>query len=115
MTDYKIGNAFDIRAAEVNSKGAEKVTIRWLVSKNDGAPNFAMRMFEVGPGGKTPYHTHSWEHEVYILEGEGRLELEEGPKEFSKGHFIFVPEGIKHSFINSGDGTLRFLCMVPND
>ncbi|MFH1179934.1 MAG: cupin, partial [Candidatus Bathyarchaeota archaeon] len=50
---------------------AEKVKIRWLINEKNGALNFAMRRFEVEPGGYTPYHTHDWEHEVYVLEGEG--------------------------------------------
>jgi quercetin dioxygenase-like cupin family protein len=115
MTECKIGKAIEIEARDVDVEGAENVTIRWLVSKNDGAPNFAMRLFEIGAGGRTPFHTHSWEHEVYIVEGEGKIELEDGHRDFSKGYFIFVPEETEHSFVNTGDGALRFLCMVPND
>ena len=114
MTNLKINSTEDIKSAEVNNEGAENVSIKWLISEDDGAPNFAMRLFEVAKGGKTPFHIHSWEHEVYILEGEGKLLFEKEERTFLKGYFIFVPNGKKHSFINTGENTLKFLCIVPN-
>ena len=45
------------------------VTKREVVNAIDGAPTFCMRVFDLEPGGSTPWHTHNWEHEVYILEG----------------------------------------------
>lgn len=113
MTELKIGKAKEIPIREVTTEGAEGVTIRWLVSKKDGAPGFQMRLFEVAPGGRTPLHTHEWEHEVYILEGDGVLIYEGEEKPFSKGFFAFVPAGRGHSFTNTGKGTLSFICIVP--
>ena len=40
--------------------------------------------------------------------------IEGDEKEFSDGYFIFVPQGVRHSFRNTGDGRLRFICVVPN-
>lgn len=113
MAELKIGKAREIQVREVTAEGAEGVTIRWLVSKDDGAPNFQMRLFEVALGGKTPLHTHEWEHEVFILEGEGVLTFEGREHAFYAGHFVFVPGGKEHSFRNTGSGRLAFLCMVP--
>ena len=59
----------NIKKSSVNIEGAKDVEIRWLISKEDGAENFAMRMFELQPGGHTPLHTHPHEHEVFIVEG----------------------------------------------
>ena len=115
MPDLKLMKAESVEAKEVTVEGAEKVSIRWLISKEDGAPNFAMRMFDVERGGHSPLHSHSWEHEVYILEGEGKLIFEGKENPFSGGDFVFVPAEKEHSFINTGEGRLRFLCMVPND
>ena len=42
-------------------EGVEGVSIRWVISKDDGAPTFAMRVIDVQPGGNTPFHTHDWE------------------------------------------------------
>jgi quercetin dioxygenase-like cupin family protein len=113
LADLKIGDAARIPARSVTTEGAEHVTIRWLISKNDGAPRFQMRLFEVAPGGKTPYHSHDWEHEVYILEGEGKIMLKDEEKSLSKGSFVFVPPEIEHSFVNTGKRDFAFLCMIP--
>ena len=49
------------------------VQMRILISTEDNAPNFIMRLFHVEPGGHTPYHSHDWEHEVFITDGKGVL------------------------------------------
>lgn len=108
----KVFNSANVKAEEANS-GAEKVKVRWLITKEMGAPNFAMRLFEVGKGGCSPFHSHSWEHEVFILEGEGSVMTDKGPKKFKPGDVIFVLPNEKHQFRNEGKDTLKFLCMVP--
>ncbi len=39
-------------AQEVAMEGAVGVKIRWLIGEQNGAPNFAMRHFEIAPGGR---------------------------------------------------------------
>ncbi len=39
----------EMQAAPVTEEGAQHTTIRWLISRADGAPNFAMRLFELAP------------------------------------------------------------------
>jgi quercetin dioxygenase-like cupin family protein len=90
------------------------ITVRWVVGKEDGAPHFAMRVFEVEPGHSTPYHSHAWEHEVFVLTGEGTVRHEvEQETAVSHGSVVFVPGMEPHQFINRGDGILRFICLVP--
>ena len=115
MAELKLMRAVDVAAEEIRQEGAEKVSLRWLISKRDGAPSFAMRLFEVGAGGCSPLHRHGWEHEVYILEGKGELDYEGQRLEFEAGYFILVPPGREHRFRNTGPGGLKFLCLVPND
>jgi len=105
----------DVELEDVNIDGAKKTKIRWLISKKDGAPNFAMRMFEVEPGGFTPYHAHEWEHENFIVEGEGALVTEEGELPFKKGDVVYVEPHLNHNYKNTGDGILKFLCLIPHD
>ena len=110
----KLQHYKEVKLEKVEMEGAKGAKIRWLVSSADGAPNFAMRMFEVEPNGHTPFHTHSWEHENFIVEGEGSLITETGEKPFKKGDFIYVPSGFKHSYKNTGNSILKFLCLIPN-
>jgi quercetin dioxygenase-like cupin family protein len=84
-----------------------------LVSKDDGAPTFAMRMFEVQPGGHTPLHRHPHEHEVFVLQGKGVVVHEGKDYPLTPEVVVFVPGGDEHCFKNTGNSTLRFLCLVP--
>ncbi len=107
---------YDQAALEpVFTEGANGANIRWLISKKDGAPNFAMRMFEVEPDGNTPYHQHNWEHEIYCLDGSGMLVTERGEMPFANGDIIYVDPNLLHQFKNVGTDTLRFLCLVPHE
>ena len=84
----------EVPAEAVTVEGADKVTVRWVISEADGAPNFAMRILEVEPGGHSPLHTHEFEHEVFILEGDCSVWRKgEKDKEFVKT----ISDG-KHSF-----------------
>ena len=109
----KIEKSSNISKSPVSDEGAKDVAIRWLISKEDGAPNFAMRMFELEPGGHTPLHTHPQEHEVFILEGEGTLVFEGKEHPFGAEYVIFVPPNREHRFKNTGDSFLRMLCIIP--
>ncbi len=105
--------SLELPAAPVTDDGAQGATIRWLISKPQGAPNFAMRLFELVPGGHTPLHTHAWEHEVFILSGAGELTSADGPKPFAAGDAIFVAPEELHQFRNTGDSTMQMLCLIP--
>jgi len=95
------------------SQDAAGVTIRQLLAENVDAKKFHMRMFEVQPGGHTPFHTHDWEHEAFILQGTGKLVSEQGDKPFEAGDAIWVPPNEKHQFKNDGSEVVRFLCLIP--
>jgi len=94
--------------------GAKGCTVRWLVGQEDGAPNFAMRQFEVAPGGHTPKHSHPYEHEVFVLEGHGVVTEGETEHALSAGDVVFVAPNDVHQFRNTGREPMKFLCMVPN-
>jgi len=95
-------------------EGASKLIVRWLITEEMGAPNFAMRLFEMEPKGHSPLHSHPWEHEVFILEGEGLVVSQEGEKKFKAGDVVFILPNEKHQFKNNGEKVLKFLCLVPH-
>ena len=109
----KIEHSSKITKVAVEIEGAKNVGVRWLISKDDGAQNFAMRMFELQPGGFTPLHTHPHEHEVFVVEGQGIFIFEGEEYPFNADYVIFVPGGDEHQFKNTGDSILRFLCLIP--
>ena len=111
----KVNSYAEVEEKIVDMPGASGCTVRHLVGESDGAPNFAMRRFEIAPGGYTPRHSHPYEHEVYVLEGDGVVYEGDQQHAITAGDVIFVTPGDVHQFRNTGQVPLKFLCMVPND
>jgi quercetin dioxygenase-like cupin family protein len=110
----KIVNLQDVDAEAVETEGASRVTIREAITDKDGAPNYSMRYFVVEAGGQTPFHTHPWEHEVFIAEGSGTLELDSGERDLAQGDFVFVEPNRRHAFRASRGQPLEFICVIPH-
>ncbi|MFQ6132487.1 MAG: cupin domain-containing protein [Armatimonadota bacterium] len=105
-------NARDIPAEEVE-EGATGTRIRWVIGDNVGAPNFHMRLFTLAPGGSTPLHEHPWEHEVFILRGEGVVVGGTDEHAFGPEDVIYVEPSERHQFRNTGDGDVELICVIP--
>ncbi len=106
-----------IKSSEVSAEnvgdGAYKARVKWLITKEIGAENFAMRLFEIEPGGYTPLHSHPWEHEIFILDGEGTVVSEHNESFVRIGDAIFIPPNKKHQLKNNSGKTLKLLCLIP--
>ncbi len=94
--------------------GAPGVTVRWVITEADGAPHFAMRIFEVEPGQSTEHHTHWWEHEIFVLSGAGHVRSEQGDHPLREGSVALIPGNEKHQIVNDGADVLRFICLIPH-
>ncbi|MCP4176753.1 MAG: cupin domain-containing protein [bacterium] len=77
-------------------------------------PNFAVRKFTIGEGGKMPMHTNVVEHEQYVLMGHAEVTLDGERFKVSEGSVVYIPANIPHCYVNIGKGPFEFLCMVPN-
>ena len=110
----KIKQAKDVPQNAVNMEGAAGCQVQILVGNDEQAPNFVMRQFEVAPGGHTPRHFHPYEHEIYVVEGNGVIV--DGDKELPlrQGDVVFVAPDDVHQFKNTSDSPLKFLCLIPN-
>ncbi len=95
------------------SGDAQGVEMRPLITEREGAPRFAMRVFELDPDGHTPYHSHEWEHEVYILEGTGTVRGKDGERALRAGDSVFLAPHEEHQFCAGSNG-LQFICCVPH-
>lgn len=89
-------------------------TYRRVLVSADEAPHFALRRFEIKPGGEIPLHTNSVEHEQYVLSGKARVMI--GAEEFvaEAGNALFIPAGVEHCYSTEGVESYIFLCIVPN-
>ncbi|HLU65083.1 MAG TPA: cupin domain-containing protein [Kofleriaceae bacterium] len=110
-----VKNHTTVPLTEVTIGGAVGCRVRWLI-EHGNAPTFAMREFEIAPGGRAPKHYHQYEHEVFILSGQGVVIDGENKIErpIVAGDVVFIGPNEKHGFRNTGSEPLRFLCMIPN-
>ena len=92
----------------------EGITIRWVIGRPEGAPHFALRVIEFAPGAVFPRHQHPYEHEIFVLEGEGVVEGAEGEVMMRTGVALYVPPDEPHGYRNTGTGVLRFICVIPH-
>ena len=105
----KVSNYLDTKPVQ-ELPGVAK---RDVITADDGAPRFCMRVFELEPGSSTPSHSHWWEHEVFVLSGRGVVVGEQGETPIAKDSVVFVAPDEHHCFVNKGNETLRFICVIP--
>lgn len=101
----------------------EKVLIRWLTQAGpEGAPEYGLRLFTIGPGGFIPVHNHLYYQTMYILTGR-LLMMSHDPetdrvveeKTVRPHDFIFVPTMEPHSMKNlSAKEDVTLLCCIAN-
>ena len=98
---------------DVEMAGSQKVTVRWLVGRQTGAKTYAMRIFEIAPGGFIPLHTHEEEHQIFVLKGKAKIEGDK-PGVAKKDDVVFVPSNEPHGYDNKeGTEIFRFICVIP--
>ncbi len=103
---------YDDVAPSTYAGGLPGVTMREMITTADGAPTFAMRIFDVAAGASTPYHHHPWEHEVYIVTGTGSVRSEQGDRPFAAGDTVFIAPNELHCFV--AETAVQFVCVIPS-
>ena len=101
--------------AETFGDEAPGVTIRWVIGPQHGSENYTMRIIEVAPGGHTPHHTHWFEHQNFVLAGQGEVVIGDQVHPIRSGDVIFVPGDVEHQYRNTGAEPLRFICSIPQE
>ena len=105
----RIVSYMEVEAKEC--EGSSKLKLRWL--NDEGSRIFAVRHIEIEPDGYSPYHSHSWEHEIFVLQGSDTAVGEKGVESISVGDLISIHGEEIHQIKNTGKGTLKLLCMIP--
>ena len=108
-----VSNINKVEKQKVVMEGIRGVWIQWLISKEQGAENYAMRLFTVEPNGVIPKHQHPWEHEIFILEGKGLIGAGDEEVEVKEGDFAYIEPNVPHWYRNTGNREWKFLCIIP--
>lgn len=108
-------NVTEVPFEELRKEGAEAVRVKYLIDERAGANRFYLRYYELSPAGKTPLDRHSYEHEVYVLSGTGKLRLgqqdEENVRALKPGDAVFIASNEVHRFENDSKEPFVFLCV----
>jgi len=88
-------------------------SIWWLITKEIGALNFELRYFEVKANGQTSAGKHPWEHEVFVIKGQGIVRGEDFKEKLGPGNAVFIPPNEEHQFINPNKEPFGFICVIP--
>jgi len=111
----KINKEKNVNEVEVQTEGAENVTMKILIGPEDGSNNIIMRYFKVLSNGHTPRHKHPHEHIVKIEKGKGIVIDGEGNEhEIASGESIFVESNEEHQFKNPFPEPVEFICNILN-
>jgi len=99
------------------------VWIRWLSQAGpEGAPEYGLRFFTIGPNGEIPIHNHLYYQTMYILSGrlsitsyDPKTDEKVGEKIMGPNDFVFIPTMEPHSMKNLSDTEkVTFLCCIAN-
>jgi len=105
----KVSNYLDTKPIQILAG----VVKREVITADDGAPHFCMRVFEVEPGSSVPLHSHPWEHEILVLSGQGAVLSGQEETQIAKDSVIFIAPNERHGFANNSHQPLRFICVIP--
>ena len=101
----------------------KNVWIRWLSQAGpDGAPEYGLRFFTIGPEGEIPIHNHQYYQTMYILSGrlsvtsyDLKTDQKVEEKIMGPDDFVFIPSMEPHSMRNISDQEkVTFLCCIAN-
>jgi len=101
-----------IPSEKIGIAGAEKLSVRPLVTQADGAPTFTMVLLELGPGGSTPDHSHQREEEIFVKTGTGILRYSGKDIPLDPGRVVYLGPNEAHQFVNTGNEVLELLCVT---
>lgn len=84
---------------------------RWfklLVNPRIGCQNVTQFVGFIPPG-RAPFHTHTYEEVIYIIEGEGVVHIGAGDFPIKVGSSVYLPPLLPHCIENTGNDPIRLL------
>jgi quercetin dioxygenase-like cupin family protein len=104
----------EVPGVEMDKPGFRGMTARFALTRDDGMPNYAMRIMEFAPGGYTSLHAHLEEHEFYFIDGRPAIVDGAGNETpVDSGDVVYVAPNEPHQLRNRGDAPMRVVCTIP--
>lgn len=102
------GRVFAARDAEYLDRG-NGVRSLPLAGLNSGSEEILSGMTEIPPGGEIPLHHHNTDEFIYVISGRAVVTIDGAERPVEGGDSTLVFAGIRHRYVNIGEGPLRIL------
>jgi quercetin dioxygenase-like cupin family protein len=113
VTKMLVGHYTDKPAEPQTKAGTTKTVLRTLIYREEGAKTFSLRLITIEPDGQIGLHSHPWEHEIFVVRGQGHAFTKNEKKKIGPGEYVFIPSDEEHGFENLGAEPLDFVCCIP--
>ena len=88
---------------------------RWLVDEDLRPEQLRVHISVVGPGARShPPHVHDGVESLYMLEGEGTLEIDGESQIVNVGEAIVFDPTKLHSLLNTGTAPMRYMVIIAH-
>jgi len=110
VTDVRAVALDDVPVIELpNGSWSRMVVTDQSVSGNGASLGYSV----FTPGTATAPVSHETEEVAYVLSGSGELRLDEGAVQFKAGDGLFIPAGVWHAVVNTGDEDVAMVFGFP--
>lgn len=103
----------DVPETPIEKEGFKGMVARYALTRDDGCPNYALRIMEFAPGGHTSLHAHAEEHEFYFLDDAIIVDGNSVETKLKAGDIVYVAPHEKHQLKNAGNSVMRVVCTIP--
>ena len=83
---------------------------RVLIGAEHGAQKFYLRHYDLAPGLTTPLDRHVYEHELFVLSGQGKYICDGQEVPIKTGDAIWIQSNQVHQVANTGPDHMQLLC-----
>jgi mannose-6-phosphate isomerase-like protein (cupin superfamily) len=101
---------FAVRDLTAEEKGTATAGRQFVLGATpDVGCTSATQFIGLVPPGRAPDHFHTYDEVIYVLEGEGALEIGGETAPLRAGSCVHLPARLVHCLANTGDSELRLL------
>ena len=105
---------YDAVAAHKYEGGAAPGAVRRvLIGRDEGANEFVIRYFTIPPGGHSAHESHAHPHGVVVVQGGGKVLLNETWHDIGPGDAVYIEPNEIHQLRAKPDQPLGFICVIP--
>jgi mannose-6-phosphate isomerase-like protein (cupin superfamily) len=71
------------------------------------APKSQLVLMSLQPDEEIGMEVHDGDQVIYVMDGEGFVELNGSKHDIEKGSVVFVPTGVRHNVVSCGDESMK--------